>query len=58
MTLVHGGGAINILCPSVYNFLSPSDIIVAIDEIPEEATKQILRKVGHYIRMLCVLSGC
>lgn len=54
MTLVHGGGAINILCPSVYNFLSgmsPSDIIVAIDEIPEEATKQILRKVSRCMKV-------
>ena len=55
MTLVHGGGAINILCPSVYNFLagmSPSDIIVDIDEIPEEATKQVIRKVSHCMQVM------
>lgn len=49
MTLVHGGGAINIFSPSVYNFLSgmsPSDIIVDIAEVPEEATKQVLGRVS------------
>ena len=56
MTLVHGGGAINVLCPSVYNFLfgmSPSDI-VDIEEIPEEATKQVLRKVSHCMQVCIV----
>ena len=39
MSLLHGGSAIQLLSLSVYNFLSgmnPSDIIVAIEEVPDE----------------------
>lgn len=49
MALVHGGGAMNILCPSVFNFLTgmlPSDLIVSVNEIPDTNTKEVLRKVS------------
>lgn len=48
MALVHGGGAMNILCPSVYNFLTgmlPSDVIVSIDEIDDKQTRRVLEQV-------------
>ena len=38
----------NILCPSVYNFLTgmlPSDIIVSIDEIEDKQTRRVLEQV-------------
>ena len=40
----------NILCPSVYNFLTgmlPSDIIVSIDEIEDKQTRRVLEQVRN-----------
>ena len=51
MALVHGGAAVSILAPSVFNFLSgmkPSDIIVAIEEVADAGIKLILEKVRVY----------
>ena len=48
MTFVHGGAAVRILCPSLFNYLSgmkPYDLIVAIDEVPDESLKNMLWKV-------------
>jgi len=49
MALVHGGSAIQVLSPSVFNYLAgmkPLDIIVDIDEILEAAVRDILQKVS------------
>ncbi len=48
MTLVHGGSAIGMLSPSVFNFLSgmnPGDILVSLDEVPDEELRSVLEKV-------------
>ena len=48
MNLVHGGGALNVFCPAVYSFMcgmSPSDIIVSSDELPDEMIRDYLEKV-------------
>lgn len=40
MAFVHGGSAVYVLSQSVFNFvcgMKPLDIVVSIDEIPEEA---------------------
>ena len=44
MALTHGGGAINILSPSTYNFMcgmKPSDIVVNGDEITDSDARMI-----------------
>ena len=49
MALVHGGSAIQVLSRSVFNCLAgmtPLDIIVDIDEVPEAAVRDILQKVS------------
>ena len=51
MALLQGGASIRILSPSVFNYLSgmkPGDIIVGIDECPDPATRDLLRKVCKY----------
>ena len=48
MALVHGGAAVRILSPSVFNYLSgmkPSEIIVGLGEVPDAGVKEILEKV-------------
>ncbi len=48
MTLVYGGSAIGILSPSVFHFLSgvnPSDIVVSLDEVPDQELRSVLEKV-------------
>lgn len=48
MALVQGGGALRLFCPSVFHFLcgmSPTEIVVGLDEISEESTKAILEEV-------------
>ena len=48
MALTHGGGAINILSPSTYNFMcgmKPSDIVVNGDEITDSDARMITDKV-------------
>ena len=50
MALLQGGASIHILSPSVFNYLSgmkPGDI-VRIDECPDPATRDLLRKVCKY----------
>ena len=45
MSLVHGSGAIIIFCPAVYNYMcgmSPSDIIVSSDEVPDKIIKLVM----------------
>ena len=54
MALVHGGAAVGLLCPSVYSFLSgmkPSDIIVSIEEVPDESLCGKLRKVTWFLHV-------
>lgn len=49
MALVHGGGGANILCKSVYMYLSgmsAADIIVKIEEVDDCETQELLRKVS------------
>ena len=48
MALVHGGAAVRILSPSVFNYLSgmkPSEIIVVLGEVPDAGVNEILEKV-------------
>ena len=48
MALTHGGGGMNILGPSTYNFLcgmKPSDIVVDGDEITDIDARIIVDKV-------------
>jgi len=48
MALVHGGAAVCILSPSVFNYLSgmkSSEIIVGLGEVPDAGVKEILEKV-------------
>ena len=48
MALVHGGSAVNIMSKSVFNFMTgmkPLDIIVDINEIPEQDVREIVTKV-------------
>lgn len=48
MFLVHGGSPVRILSPSVYGYmrgLKPCDIIVGIDEVPDDNVQDILNKV-------------
>ena len=55
MSLVHGGGAFSIFCPTVYNFLcgmKPSDLIASVDEIPDSSIREILKQVQGYTQCL------
>ena len=48
MALVQGGGAMNVLGPSTYNFMcgmKPADVIVSEGEITDHDVKLILEKV-------------
>lgn len=48
MALIHGGAAVRILSPSVFDFLrgmKPGDIIVGIDEVADADIKRIVKKV-------------
>jgi hypothetical protein len=45
MAFVHGGSSMNILCPSVYCGMKPSNIIVSSNEVAEVEIKQFLDKV-------------
>lgn len=48
MALVHGGAAVHLMSPSVYNFLTgmkPSDIIVGLHEVPDTNVREMLQKV-------------
>lgn len=52
MAFVHGGAAVKILCPSVFNYLSgikPCDLIVGIDEVPDAGIREILWKVRNIL---------
>lgn len=58
MNLVHGGGPINIFCPAVYSYMcgmSPSDIIVSSDEVPDKKTRDFLETVCLHLIVHCVL---
>ena len=48
MALIQGGGAMNFLGPSTYNFMcgmKPADVIVSEEEITDYEVKLILQKV-------------
>ena len=48
MALVHGGGALQLLSPSVFNYMcgmNASDIIVELKEISDPFVRNILEKV-------------
>lgn len=48
MALVHGGGALNVFAPSVYNFMcamKACDIVVSCDEVADEGIRDLLDKV-------------
>ena len=55
MAIVHGGAAVHVLCSSVFNFLSgmkPRDIVVRIDEVPDESVRDMLWKVINNQQLL------
>ena len=48
MSLVHGGGSINIFSPAIYSFMcgmNPLDIIVSSTEVPDISVREMLAKV-------------
>ena len=48
MAFVHGGSAVHILSQSVFKFvcgMKPMDIVVSIEEVPEEAIRQTIIEV-------------
>ena len=52
MAFIHGGAAIRIIGPSVFNYLSgikPSDLIVGVDEVPDAGVRDILWKVHVHV---------
>lgn len=53
MGFVQGGGPMRLFGPSVYSYMcgmSPSDIIVGVDEVPDTSVQDVLKKV----RCVCV----
>ncbi len=60
IALVHGGGAFNLFCPTVYNFLcgvKASELITSIDEVPDSEVREVLKKVITLIRPTHSMSG-
>lgn len=58
MALVHGGSAVHLLSPSVFNYLSglkPCNIIVGIEEVPDDHIRMVLEKVKSVIIILYYL---
>ena len=52
MALVHGGGALNVFAPSVYNFMyamKACDIVVSCEEVADEGVRDLLDKVGIHV---------
>ena len=60
MAVVHGGAAMHILSPSLFNCLSgmkPCDIIVHIDEVPDPSLREKLLKVCITVQFYNVVLG-
>ena len=55
MALRQGGGALRLFCPSVFHYLcgmSPTEIIVGLNEVSDTSVKSVLEKVRITLRVL------
>ena len=55
MALRQGGGALRLFCPSVFHYLcgmSPTEIIVGLNEVSDISVKSVLEKVRITLRVL------